>query len=1029
MLLLLALTAQLSLSSCDSDSTNSGTTSADLAGASDPGEANASDPAIGAATAQLGGATGVGQWGPVIDLSIVPVGAANLPDGNILFFTSTDRLSWFEPGHVNNQTYTSIFDPITTLNTEHLVTNPAHDMFCPGTAMLADGRLLISGGIGNKQTSIYDPKTEEWTSAARMNIGRGYQANTVLPSGNVLTLGGSWSGGQGNKHAEVFSLASGWQLLPGLPVTPLLDGINDPRGIYANDNHAWLFTAPNGKVFHAGPSSNMHWLDTSGDGSFTDAGPRSDDFSSIVGTTVMYDVGKLLKAGGSTAYASRHPASDRTYLIDINQTNPITLPQPNLAYSRTMHNSVVLPDGQVIVVGGISEGKTGDDTGSRLIPELWNPSTRRWRELAPMQKPRNYHSVAILLPDARVLAAGGGYCGRCVSNHPNAEIYSPPYLFDGDSPAVRPVMYGVPESAGYGSTIKVQTDSPVNDFSLVRFSAVTHSTNNDQRRIPLTATATGANFYDLSIPANRGVVLPGYYMLFAMNNAGTPSVASMIQIGDNTESKYNFDFGTSSSPLRTGWTRISENTNTGVVSWSGATPVSLDRGATRGVNEINRDMVVGSDAATLNLNVGSGTWRVILNMGDSAVARDKMMVKVEGETIYDNINATAGEFVYVSQGQAWSVGTVFDVVVEDDVMNVELSDQGGSDPEWAITRLSLERIVGDEPVVRPNAYNFDFGTTTSPLRPGWLRVSENLDTGVVSWEGDARSSVDRGAINGVNDINRDLVYGAGTSTLNLDIGNGVWRVILNMGDAAFRHDSMAVSIEGQNIHDSITSAVREFVYVSPGLASSAGETFNVAVTDGVMNIELSDLGGQDPNWVLTRLSLLRVADIEPATEVESPSNYNFDFGTDASPVARSWTRITPDSNNDVVSWSGAARDSRDRGAINGVNVINRDFVFGSGASTLNLKTGNGTWRVILNLGDASFPHDAMAIKVEGETIYNNANTATRQFVYVSRGMATTVGATFDVVVTDGVLNIELADTGGIDPNWAITRLSLERISE
>ena len=470
-----------------------------------------------------------GQWSGVIPVSLVPVGAANLPDGKLLFWSSYDRLNFV--GADQGKTYTSLFDPATNSATERLVTETGHDMFCPGTSNLADGRLLISGGKSDNETSIYDHSSGSWLTGAKLNIGRGYHAQTVLPSGDVFTIGGSWSGGQGNKTGEIWSENSGWRVLPGLPVDPIIDGINDPEGIFRDDNHAWLWTAPNGKVFHAGPSSNMHWLDPSGNGSYSSAGARGDDASSIKGTTVMYDIGKILKVGGAIDYARGGQANNRAYTIDINSDNASTRRVQNLNQSRTMHNSVVLPNGQVLVVGGLATGAVFTDDGARYTPELWSPDTEQWQSMADMAVPRTYHSIAILLADGRVLAGGGGLCGGCGVNHNDVEIFTPPYLFNGNAPAVRPAITSSPASADYGATINVATDSAVTSFSLVRLSSATHSTNNDQRRIPLTPNAVGANSYNLSIPNNRGIAPPGYYMLFAMNGAGTPSVSTSIQIG------------------------------------------------------------------------------------------------------------------------------------------------------------------------------------------------------------------------------------------------------------------------------------------------------------------------------------------------------------------------------------------------------------------------------------------------------------------------------------------------------------------
>lgn len=43
------------------------------------------------------------------------------------------------------------------------------------------------------------------------------------------------------------------------------------QGEYRSDNHMWLFEAPNGKIFHAGPAKQMHWIDLTGDGTVTES--------------------------------------------------------------------------------------------------------------------------------------------------------------------------------------------------------------------------------------------------------------------------------------------------------------------------------------------------------------------------------------------------------------------------------------------------------------------------------------------------------------------------------------------------------------------------------------------------------------------------------------------------------------------------------------------------------------------------------------------------------------------------------------
>ena len=140
-------------------------------------------------------------WSPVIGLSLVPAAASNLPDGRVLLWSAEQRLSFNDPG----RTYTTIFDPVAGRATERLVTETGHDMFCPGTTNLPDGRLLVSGGIDSGNVSIFDPVNSSWTSAAQMNIPRGYHSNVLTADGGVLVLGGSWSGGVGNKNGEIWT--------------------------------------------------------------------------------------------------------------------------------------------------------------------------------------------------------------------------------------------------------------------------------------------------------------------------------------------------------------------------------------------------------------------------------------------------------------------------------------------------------------------------------------------------------------------------------------------------------------------------------------------------------------------------------------------------------------------------------------------------------------------------------------------------------------------------------------------------------
>jgi galactose oxidase len=469
-------------------------------------------------------------WSSVISLAVNPIAVANLPSGKLLMWSAYDLYNYEgDIGQASGKTYTSIFDPADNSSNQIVVTNTGDDMFCPGTAHLFDGRILVNGGSSSPKTSIYDPSTGAWSTDAQMNIPRGYEGDAVLSDGSVFTLGGSWSGGHGGKTGELWTSSSGWHTLSGVPATDIAGP--DPQGVFRGDNHLWLFAGANGTVFHAGPSAKMHTITTSGNGTITSAGNRSDDPYAINGNAVLYDLGLILKAGGAPAYQNTN-ATRSTYLININGGAVVTKLAP-MAYSRAFSNGVALPDGNVMIIGGQTVPVPFSDTNSILVPEIWDSATRVFRQLKPMVTPRNYHSTAILLPDGRVFEGGGGQCGPgCSGNHFNAEILTPPYLLNADgSLATRPTITSAPATGTLGATLTVSTNTPVASFVLMRFSSVTHTVANDQRRIPLQIQSTsGSTSYLLSVPSDAGVVLRGYYMLFAISPQGVPSVAATIKI-------------------------------------------------------------------------------------------------------------------------------------------------------------------------------------------------------------------------------------------------------------------------------------------------------------------------------------------------------------------------------------------------------------------------------------------------------------------------------------------------------------------
>lgn len=422
-------------------------------------------------------------------------------------------------------------------------------MFCPAISSLQDGRILIQGGSDAAVTSFYDPKTNGFTRGPDMKMARGYQSSVTLSDNRVFTIGGAYSGPRQGKDGEVYDPSTNtWTALPGARAAPLLT--TDAEGIWREDNHAWLFAWKNKSVFQAGPSKAMNWYGTTGTGSQVAAGTRDNIDDAMCGIFVMYEAttsgAKVLSAGGSPDYTKSN-ANKRAHITSFNTPNTKADARrvADMAYPRGFSNAVVLPDGTVLVTGGQLRSLVFTDDDGVLYPELFNPATETWKTLAPEAVPRNYHSVSILLPDGRVFSGGGGLCylakiggnsANCnkLVDHADGQIFSPPYLFNADgSLATRPTISGLSATTvrvGASITINLQTAVTKPKFAMVRIGTVTHSVNTDQRRVPLNAVAGSGTRFTATLPNDSGVITPGLYYLFVMNDRGVPSVARTVQV-------------------------------------------------------------------------------------------------------------------------------------------------------------------------------------------------------------------------------------------------------------------------------------------------------------------------------------------------------------------------------------------------------------------------------------------------------------------------------------------------------------------
>ena len=181
-----------------------------------------------------------------------------------------------------------------------------------------------------------------------------------------------------------------------------------------------------------------------------------------------------------------------------------------MSQARIQLNATILPSGRILVTGG---SLIDEDAGTAsLNADLYDPNAVRYpsRSASANSFPRLYHSNALLLPDARVLLAGGN--PQRGNYEARMEVYSPAYLFNADNtPAQRPTITDVPAGAiGYGSSFQVQTPdaASIGSVVLIRPGTPTHAFDMDQRMVRL-SFKPGTGTLDVVAPPNGNIAPPG----------------------------------------------------------------------------------------------------------------------------------------------------------------------------------------------------------------------------------------------------------------------------------------------------------------------------------------------------------------------------------------------------------------------------------------------------------------------------------------------------------------------------------------
>ena len=433
------------------------------------------------------------------------------------------------------------------------------DAFCSVVRVLDNNRVFILGGNKNQdtnlpdtqnQTMIYDVVNKKFSLSNNLNFKRWYASVVITGDEKMFIFGGEDVTNEKlstiPEMIDLKNIDQGWQVLEQADSNDLFgnkdaDEWNYPRTFLSSDgnivgisyNKTWVMDVNNNyRVMKTGEIP----LVKSGISKVLEhSNPNFDDhkkdnlklltIGSAVGSTnsvVMIEKDKILVFGGKQKGEEYSP-SNKVFLIDFSDSfKPQIKELKSMNFARSDGNATIMPDGNIFLNGGHSYN---DLEFSVFTPEIYNPNTQTTKEMSNSYFRRNYHASSLLLPDGRILTAGGDVW--------NAEIFYPPYLFAKDNNdktvlAKRPQIVNLDKDIKRGEKVEIEVNGEISKVSLISTGSATHAQGSESKFRNINFTKVSNDKIEIKLDNNSNNLQNGTYLLFVLNSKGTPSEGKIV---------------------------------------------------------------------------------------------------------------------------------------------------------------------------------------------------------------------------------------------------------------------------------------------------------------------------------------------------------------------------------------------------------------------------------------------------------------------------------------------------------------------
>ncbi len=232
------------------------------------------------------------------------------------------------------------------------------------------------------------PTGTGWSATGNLLVGRSHHTATLLRDGRVLVAGGTGAGNEGVlSSAELYDPARGTWSATGSMLAP------------HSDHSATLLG--DGRVLVTAATGEAELYDP-GTGTWSATGRMSTPRTSYA-VTLLRD-GRVLVSGGDPGVASEREFAPPELFDPLSGTWSVA---GTMHVPRSLHTATLLDDGRVLIAGGQgTEASESNPMGLVASAELYDPASGAWTVTGDMQAPRSGHA-AVMLPDGRVLVVGG----------------------------------------------------------------------------------------------------------------------------------------------------------------------------------------------------------------------------------------------------------------------------------------------------------------------------------------------------------------------------------------------------------------------------------------------------------------------------------------------------------------------------------------------------------------------------------------------------------------------------------------------